>query len=51
MLKYGYTADQGPELPLPWGPVNNYFTKEVIPKCRARFHEETLKGRMIGGPG
>ena len=51
MLKNGFTADWGPELPSPWGPITNYFTKDVIQKCRKRFHEETTKGRMIGGPG
>ena len=51
MLKVGFTGEWSKNLPSPRGPVKNYFSEEVIPKCRARFQSEMQKGRMLGGPG
>ena len=38
-------------LPRPWGPITNYFKEDVVPKARTRFRSETMRGRMLGGPG
>ena len=43
MLKFRFMTDSTPTLPSPWGPVKNYFTKEGIPKCNARFQSEMKK--------
>ena len=51
MLKFGFTGDWTINLPSPRDPVKNYFAENIVPKCRARFQSEMLKGRMLGGPG
>ena len=50
ILRCGFSGNYS-TLPLPWGPIKNYFSSDVIAKARTRFQSETQKGRMIGGPG
>ena len=50
ILREGFFGNYS-TLPLPWGPIKNYFSNDVIGKARTRFQKVTKKGRMIGGPG
>ena len=50
-LKFGFKGNWATKLPKCWGPIRNYFSQEVVKKCRERFKKETQKGRMVGGPG
>ena len=51
MLAEGLRGDWG-ELPTPGLPVANFLaTRAATAKCRTRFRNEVMKGRMLGGPG
>lgn len=51
MLANGLRGDWG-EFPTAGLPVQNFLkTTEAISKCRTRFKNEVLLGRMLGGPG
>ena len=51
MLAHGLRGDWG-KLPIPGLPVTNFLTTHsAILKCRNRFKNEVLMGRMLGGPG
>ena len=51
MLANGLQGDWG-EFPTPGLSVKNFLkTPGAILKCRNRFKNEVLLGRMLGGPG
>ena len=51
MLAHGLRGDWG-ELLTPGLPMTNFLKiPDAILKCRNRFKNEVLLGRMLGGPG
>ena len=50
-LKFGFKGNWASKLPQCREPTKNYFSQEVVKKCRDLFKKETQKGRMVGCPG
>ena len=52
MLSSGLRGNWGPQMPPAGRPAANYLGSVAANrKCRLRFKNEVLAGRMIGGPG